>query len=211
MQFLAKHTQLKEKNNTIKRKTYHEEMSTVFLFLHPNNTQRTFEMPNECEDRHLCTLIRAQKIDSKIFCFERNMKENREIFLGFQFSCLLTFAPKPLKTTIWWKLNNTEIFTAPSLSAPSSKCGHDLKGNFRGYFFQLMPCLDSLQEAECAYVLFVVAILWITESFPLSITALLPGLMFPMFGIMPSARVSSPSNVRICLFYVVTWFEKSCL
>ncbi|GAB1290594.1 Solute carrier family 13 member 1 [Apodemus speciosus] len=43
-------------------------------------------------------------------------------------------------------------------------------------------------EAECAYILFVIAIFWITEALPLSITALLPGLMFPMFGIMTSTH-----------------------
>ncbi|XP_058390607.1 solute carrier family 13 member 1 [Diceros bicornis minor] len=47
------------------------------------------------------------------------------------------------------------------------------------------------QEVECAYVLFVVAIFWLTEALPLSVTALLPALMFPMFGIMPSKTVAS--------------------
>ncbi|KAG8524543.1 Solute carrier family 13 member 1 [Galemys pyrenaicus] len=51
--------------------------------------------------------------------------------------------------------------------------------------------LFSLQEAECAYTLFVVAIFWLTEALPLSVTALLPGLMFPLFGIMSSKAVAS--------------------
>ncbi|XP_051031718.1 solute carrier family 13 member 1 [Phodopus roborovskii] len=54
-----------------------------------------------------------------------------------------------------------------------------------------LPLIIRAKEAECAYVLFVVAIFWITEALPLSITALLPGLMFPMFGIMPSTHVAS--------------------
>ncbi|XP_040584589.1 solute carrier family 13 member 1 [Mesocricetus auratus] len=54
-----------------------------------------------------------------------------------------------------------------------------------------LPLIVRSKEAECAYVLFVVAIFWITEALPLSITALLPGLMFPMFGIMPSTHVAS--------------------
>ncbi|MEJ1280867.1 solute carrier family 13 (sodium/sulfate symporters) member 1 [Cricetulus griseus] len=54
-----------------------------------------------------------------------------------------------------------------------------------------LPLSIRSKEAECAYVLFVVAIFWITEALPLSITALLPGLMFPMFGIMASTHVAS--------------------
>ncbi|XP_049635214.1 solute carrier family 13 member 1 [Suncus etruscus] len=49
----------------------------------------------------------------------------------------------------------------------------------------------SSNEAECAYTLFIVAVFWITEALPLSVTALLPGLMFPLFGIMPSKKVAS--------------------
>ncbi|XP_069444391.1 solute carrier family 13 member 1 isoform X2 [Ovis canadensis] len=54
-----------------------------------------------------------------------------------------------------------------------------------------LPLILRSKEAECAYTLFVVAIFWLTEALPLSITALLPGLMFPMFGIMPSKEVAS--------------------
>lgn len=54
-----------------------------------------------------------------------------------------------------------------------------------------LPLIIRSKEAECAYILFVIAIFWITEALPLSITALLPGLMFPMFGIMPSTHVAS--------------------
>ncbi|KAF3819307.1 hypothetical protein GH733_013457, partial [Mirounga leonina] len=47
------------------------------------------------------------------------------------------------------------------------------------------------KEAECAYTLFVIATFWLTEALPLSVTALLPGLMFPLFGIMTSKKVAS--------------------
>uniref|UniRef100_A0A8B9FGY4 Solute carrier family 13 member 1 n=1 Tax=Amazona collaria TaxID=241587 RepID=A0A8B9FGY4_9PSIT len=46
-------------------------------------------------------------------------------------------------------------------------------------------------EAECAYTLFVVAILWLTEPMPLAVSALLPAVMFPLFGIMESKQVAS--------------------
>uniref|UniRef100_A0A8B9IUU0 Solute carrier family 13 member 1 n=1 Tax=Amazona collaria TaxID=241587 RepID=A0A8B9IUU0_9PSIT len=45
--------------------------------------------------------------------------------------------------------------------------------------------------AECAYTLFVVAILWLTEPMPLAVSALLPAVMFPLFGIMESKQVAS--------------------
>ncbi|KAJ7329670.1 hypothetical protein JRQ81_015844, partial [Phrynocephalus forsythii] len=46
-------------------------------------------------------------------------------------------------------------------------------------------------EAECAYTLFVVAIFWLTEALPLAVSALLPALMFPLFGIMASKKAAS--------------------
>lgn len=54
-----------------------------------------------------------------------------------------------------------------------------------------LPLILHNKEAECAYVLLVVAMFWLTEALPLSVTALLPGLMFPLFGIMPSKKVAS--------------------
>ncbi|XP_032954505.1 solute carrier family 13 member 1 isoform X2 [Rhinolophus ferrumequinum] len=54
-----------------------------------------------------------------------------------------------------------------------------------------LPIILHNKEAECAYTLFVVATFWVTEALPLSVTALLPALMFPLFGIMPSKKVAS--------------------
>nr|BAB15477.1 unnamed protein product [Homo sapiens] len=54
-----------------------------------------------------------------------------------------------------------------------------------------LPIVLHTKEAECAYTLFVVATFWLTEALPLSVTALLPSLMLPMFGIMPSKKVAS--------------------
>lgn len=50
-------------------------------------------------------------------------------------------------------------------------------------------CFTGLQEACCAYVIVLMAVYWCTEALPLAITALLPALLFPMFGIMTSKEV----------------------
>ncbi|NXO08731.1 S13A1 protein, partial [Oriolus oriolus] len=54
-----------------------------------------------------------------------------------------------------------------------------------------LPLIIKTKEAECAYTLFVVAIFWLTEALPLAVSALLPALMFPLFGIMGSKQVAS--------------------
>ncbi|NXM68420.1 S13A2 protein, partial [Serilophus lunatus] len=47
------------------------------------------------------------------------------------------------------------------------------------------PC----QEAECGYVIIVMALFWCTEALPLAVTALLPVLLFPLMNIMDSTTV----------------------
>uniref|UniRef100_A0A667X161 Solute carrier family 13 member 1 n=1 Tax=Myripristis murdjan TaxID=586833 RepID=A0A667X161_9TELE len=45
--------------------------------------------------------------------------------------------------------------------------------------------------AECAFVLLLMAVYWLTEVMPLSMTAMLPAVLFPLFGIMKSSEVAS--------------------
>ncbi|NWQ64532.1 S13A2 protein, partial [Neopipo cinnamomea] len=45
------------------------------------------------------------------------------------------------------------------------------------------------QEAECGYVIIVMALFWCTEALPLAVTALLPVLLFPLMNIMDSTTV----------------------
>ncbi|XP_038562885.1 solute carrier family 13 member 1 [Micropterus salmoides] len=53
-----------------------------------------------------------------------------------------------------------------------------------------LPLVIGTKEAECAFVLLLMATYWMTEVIPLSITAMLPALLFPMFGIMKSSDVA---------------------
>uniref|UniRef100_A0A8C1KAK6 Solute carrier family 13 member 1 n=1 Tax=Cyprinus carpio TaxID=7962 RepID=A0A8C1KAK6_CYPCA len=46
-------------------------------------------------------------------------------------------------------------------------------------------------EVECAYILTLIALYWMTEVLPLSVTVHLPALLFPLFGIMKSLQVAS--------------------
>ncbi|XP_059833909.1 solute carrier family 13 member 1 isoform X2 [Hypanus sabinus] len=57
--------------------------------------------------------------------------------------------------------------------------------------FLPLPLIIKTKESKCAFTLLVVAIYWLTEVMPLSVTALLPALMFPLFGIMKSSEVAS--------------------
>ncbi|XP_059187055.1 LOW QUALITY PROTEIN: Na(+)/citrate cotransporter [Centropristis striata] len=52
-----------------------------------------------------------------------------------------------------------------------------------------LPLVIGTPEAECAYVIVLMAVYWCTEVLPLAVTALLPAILFPLFGIMQSKDV----------------------
>ncbi|XP_018410535.1 PREDICTED: solute carrier family 13 member 5 isoform X1 [Nanorana parkeri] len=52
-----------------------------------------------------------------------------------------------------------------------------------------LPLVIRTKEASCAYAIILMAVFWCTEVIPLAITALLPVLLFPMFGILESKQV----------------------
>jgi di/tricarboxylate transporter len=47
------------------------------------------------------------------------------------------------------------------------------------------------QEPYAAYVIMLMSIYWMTECIPLPITAFLPALLYPLFGITSSDKVTS--------------------
>ncbi|XP_025089776.1 solute carrier family 13 member 2-like [Pomacea canaliculata] len=65
-----------------------------------------------------------------------------------------------------------------------------------------LPLIINTQEAKCAYVIFVMAALWITEALPMAVTSLLPVVLFPMMGVMPADKVSATyfSDASLLLF-----------
>uniref|UniRef100_A0A8C5LDJ6 Solute carrier family 13 (sodium-dependent dicarboxylate transporter), member 3 n=1 Tax=Jaculus jaculus TaxID=51337 RepID=A0A8C5LDJ6_JACJA len=46
-------------------------------------------------------------------------------------------------------------------------------------------------EGRCLYIIMLMAVYWCTEALPLSVTALLPIILFPFLGILPSSKVCS--------------------
>lgn len=55
----------------------------------------------------------------------------------------------------------------------------------------LSPILFALggQESSCAYVIMIMAVFWVTEALPISVTALLPVFMFPLAGVLSAKEV----------------------
>lgn len=59
-------------------------------------------------------------------------------------------------------------------------------------FSNTTSCFSSLfllQEGRCLYVILLMALYWCTEALPLAVTALLPIVLFPFLGILPSNKV----------------------
>lgn len=50
---------------------------------------------------------------------------------------------------------------------------------------------DFESESKCAYVIAVMAILWLTEALPIPVTALVPICLFPLLGVATAADVSN--------------------
>ncbi|XP_019952547.1 solute carrier family 13 member 2-like [Paralichthys olivaceus] len=53
-----------------------------------------------------------------------------------------------------------------------------------------LPLISPTSQARCGYAIILMALFWCTECLPLSVTALLPVVLFPMMGIMTAAEVS---------------------
>ncbi|XP_041967199.1 solute carrier family 13 member 1 [Alosa sapidissima] len=54
-----------------------------------------------------------------------------------------------------------------------------------------IPLIYNTKVAECAFTLLLMGVYWLTEALPVSITALIPAMLFPLFGIMKSSQVAA--------------------
>ncbi|KAL4004035.1 hypothetical protein ACER0C_003748 [Sarotherodon galilaeus] len=68
-----------------------------------------------------------------------------------------------------------------------------------------LPLVIGTKEAESGFVMLLMAIYWVTEVIPLSMTAMLPAILFPLFGIMSSSNVAKEyfNNFHFLLVGVV--------
>ena len=57
--------------------------------------------------------------------------------------------------------------------------------------FKLSLSYMSFQQSRCAYVIVVMAMLWLTEAIPIPVTALLPIFMFPMLQVADAKAISA--------------------
>ncbi|XP_076836574.1 solute carrier family 13 member 5a [Brachyhypopomus gauderio] len=60
---------------------------------------------------------------------------------------------------------------------------------FTPFFLLPLPLVIGTKEANCAYVIGLMAVYWCTEVLPLAVTALLPAVLFPLFNVMASKDV----------------------
>ncbi|XP_052788813.1 solute carrier family 13 member 2-like [Mya arenaria] len=61
---------------------------------------------------------------------------------------------------------------------------------------------DLKQESKCAYVIIVMALLWLTEALPTAVTSLLPVFLFPMVGVAPARLISSTYFSDISMLFL---------
>ncbi|KAM8751155.1 solute carrier family 13 member 1 [Acanthopagrus schlegelii] len=68
-----------------------------------------------------------------------------------------------------------------------------------------LPLVIRTKEAECAFVLLLMATFWVTEVIPLPMTAMLPAVLFPVFGIMTASDVAHEylKNYQLLLVGVI--------
>ncbi|KAI1733056.1 sodium:sulfate symporter transmembrane region domain-containing protein [Ditylenchus destructor] len=54
----------------------------------------------------------------------------------------------------------------------------------------LLPAIFQTKQALCAYVVILMGIMWMTEIIPLAATALVPLVLYPLFGVVSAKDIS---------------------
>lgn len=84
----------------------------------------------------------------------------------------------------------------------------------------LLPLLliSMLEDQVCnyAYVLLIMGVYWVTEALPIAVTAMIPMVLFPILGVMPSDKISiqylkDTNFLLLGGFIIAVAFEKSGL
>ena len=81
-----------------------------------------------------------------------------------------------------------------------------------------LPAAYNFEDgvANYTYVLVIMAVYWVSEALPISVTALLPMVLFPILGVMPSDKISiqylkDTNFLLLGGFIIAVAFEKSGL
>ena len=61
----------------------------------------------------------------------------------------------------------------------------------------------EFKEAQCGYVIIIMAIYWMTEALPLPVTSLIPVVAFPLFGIMDTGAVCT-AYMKVRDYFVIS-------
>ena len=62
------------------------------------------------------------------------------------------------------------------------------------YLHSISICCNGpfppIQAASAAYIIFIIAVYWMTEALPLVVTSLLPLILFPVLGVLSAKEVA---------------------
>ncbi|KAI6187454.1 hypothetical protein M3Y98_00245300 [Aphelenchoides besseyi] len=79
----------------------------------------------------------------------------------------------------------------PSWMCRLSPFSNQLKCVLCPLVLSFIPFVWPRKEFYCAYIIAIMAYFWISQALPIAVTALLPIVLFPIFGIATAKDISS--------------------
>ncbi|XP_067120681.1 Na(+)/citrate cotransporter-like [Centruroides vittatus] len=70
------------------------------------------------------------------------------------------------------------------------------------FIFLPLPLLAGTKEAKCGYVIAVMAMYYMTEVLPLTVTALIPVVLFPLLGVLSTPETCTPYMKDTIMMYL---------